>query len=220
MKKLLLLTTMASCAISFAPNASAESSSSSFWEDNKIEGGFWHKDRWMLRLRHLTVNPNESSNVTNGDQAEINSQTIPELDITYFFTKNIAAELILGTARHDAGTNTGTDLGHFKILPPTLTAQYHFAPEETIRPYIGAGINYTMFYDIKEANGINDVQYEDNFGFALQTGFDYMFDDNWGINFDVKKIFLNTEANINNGAIIADIDVDPWLWGVGVTYKF
>ncbi|MFP3480474.1 OmpW family outer membrane protein, partial [Burkholderia sp. SIMBA_057] len=87
------------------------------------------------------------------------------------------------------------------LLPPTLTAQYHFFPKERVSPYVGAGINYTLFYRedaANKANGIGlritDTDYENRFGWALQAGVDVALTGNWSLNLDVKKIFLKTDV--------------------------
>ena len=108
------------------------------------------EDPWLVRLRALSVNPDESATIeTIGGEAEIGNQIIPELDISYFFSENIAAELILAVSPHDVSavdTALGdVDLGRTWLLPPTLNLQYHFSPRASIRPYIGAGVNYTRF---------------------------------------------------------------------------
>jgi outer membrane protein len=106
-------------------------------------------------------------------------------------------------------------------LPPTLTAQYHFMPKSAFSPYIGAGVNYTWFYDAKAPGStVKNISYKDNFGTVLQAGFDYNIEGRWYLNVDVKQIFLNTDATINGGAIKADVDLDPLLIGVGLGYRF
>lgn len=181
---------------------------------------------WQLRLRAITVDAGDAdSTLTIGGAADAKFDTVPELDISYFFTKNISAELILATSKHEMaakGSTLGsyTDLGSVWVLPPTLTAQYHFDASDVIKPYIGAGINYTFFYNVDKAPALNRVEYKDGFGYALQAGVDLMKDEHWGLNLDVKKIYLNTDVSVNNGAISGDVDLDPWVFGVGVTYKF
>jgi outer membrane protein len=210
-KKSLFVTSALAISVmsSFASDASAETEFNSFTDLSS----------WQVRLRAVTVSPDESSTVSNGSKVNAKPVTVPEIDFTYFITKNVAAELILATNRHDMYAGA-TDLGHVKLLPPTLTLQYHFMPEETFRPYVGAGVNYTFFYDSKPGAGLNSVDYDDGFGYALQVGADYMLDENWGINFDVKKVYLNTDVSVNNGAVTADVDLDPWIIGTGITYKF
>lgn len=197
--------------------------------------------RWQVRLRGIGVMPNESANIgiIGGDVA-ISNAIVPELDFTYFFTKNFAAELILGTAKHDVNTvgsdisaiggptSFNVDLGSVMLLPPTLTAQYHFFPlkEKKFKPYVGAGINYTLFYNVKEGDVVKDIEYDNAIGFAAQIGFDVMFDDTFFVNFDVKRLFLKTDVtvdatNLAAGLVIpAEVEINPWIVGLGFGMKF
>lgn len=174
----------------------------------------------LIRGRVLGVVPDEDvdSNTLPGE-GKIDNDVIPELDFSYFVTNNIALELIAGTSKHDVTWNDGKDLGSVRLLPPTLTLQYHFMPESRWSPYVGAGINYTFFYDSKPGQ-FNSVKYDDGFGYAFQAGFDYAISGPWSLNVDVKKIFLNTDVSVDHGTVNADADIDPWLFGVGVGYRF
>ena len=181
------------------------------------------KSPWQIRVRAIDVAPEESSTTSIGGEARVDSSIVPELDITYFWTDNWATELILATSKHDeraVGTQLGdVDLGHTWALPPTLTLQYHFAPDEKFRPYLGAGINYTIFHS-DDAGDLDSIDYDNGFGFALQAGADIAIDDNWAFNLDVKKLWLNTDVSINGGAVTADVDLDPWVFGAGFAYRF
>jgi len=204
-------------------------------EENKIQDF----KRWQVRVRGVGVVPDESAKIgIIGGDANISNTLIPELDFTYFFTKNIAAELILGTTKHDVNTigsdisavggptSADVDLGSVYLLPPTLTLQYHFLTEEVFRPYIGAGVNYTIFYNEKQGSVVKDVKYDNSFGYALQVGFDVMINDTFFVNADIKKLFLKTDvmvdaSNLAPGlSIPADVDINPWLIGFGVGMKF
>ena len=148
---------------------------------------------------------------------------MPELDITYFFTPNLAVELILGVTPHNvkgAGALAGARIGSAWLLPPTLTLQYHFTGLGAFKPYVGAGVNYTVFFDEKAKGGFNRFDLKNTFGVALQVGFDYMLDKHWGINVDVKKIFLEPKVRVNNGLVTGKVKIDPWIIGTGVTYRF
>jgi outer membrane protein len=188
--------------------------------------------RWQVRLRAVGVAPEESATIgIIGGDVGISNALIPELDFTYFFTENFAAELILGTAKHDVqAINTAAgdvNLGSVWLLPPTLTAQYHFytSDKKVFKPYIGAGVNYTLFYNVKSGD-VADVTYDNALGYAAQFGFDLMVDDTFFINVDVKRLFLSTDvsvdaSNLAPGLIIpAEVDINPWLVGVGVGMKF
>lgn len=183
----------------------------------RAEGG---NSPWMIRLRGTIVSPDESASLTGlTGTVEADGALVPELDITYFFTDNIAAELILATSPHDMSATAGVDLGEVWVLPPTVTLQYHFAPKGQFRPYVGAGINYTIFYGV-DSGAVASIDYENGFGYALQAGMDYDLGDQWVFNIDVKKLWLNTDVSINNGAITADVDLDPWIFGAGFGYRF
>jgi len=175
---------------------------------------------WQVRVRAISVSPDESSTTSNGGTITAGSDIMPELDISYFMTEDISLELILATSKHEMGeVGPNIDLGSVWVLPPTLTAQYHFNNQSAFVPYLGAGINYTIFYN-DDPGAVNSIKYENGFGYALQAGADYKLDQNWMLNFDVKKIFLNTEASVNGGFVTADVDLDPWVIGFGVGYRF
>lgn len=175
---------------------------------------------WQLRLRAISVTPDESSTTTLGGSVRAGSGVMPELDITYFVTENFSLELILATTKHDMShAAPGIDLGSVWVLPPTLTAQYRFNNQTAFVPYVGAGLNYTVFYNA-DSGAATDIKYKNGFGYALQAGMDYKLDANWSLNLDVKKIFLNTDARVNGGAVRADVDLDPWVFGAGVGYRF
>lgn len=184
---------------------------------------------FMVRVRGLGVLPDVSSKVSSpvGGKIDISNDFIPEVDFSYFFTPNFSLELIAGTTRHsvtDKGSVVGdTHLGTVRLLPPTLTAQWHFLPNERINPYVGAGINYTIFYDAKNGSQHSGIRYDDNFGYALQAGVDVNLAGNWYANLDVKKIFLKTTAHVSAAKAIpttAKVDIDPWIVGFGIGYKF
>jgi len=190
---------------------------------------------WMIRLRALGVVTRDSGVVDQvaGSGLATSDSVVPELDITYFFTKNIAAELILGVTRHHvtgtgvAATN-GLDVGKAWLLPPTLTLQYHFTNFGAFKPYVGAGVNYTVFFSQSAGNVTNGIatvtssNLHNTAAPAAQIGFDYMIDRHWGVNVDVKKLWLrpNWDGTVNGGAMTGKVNLDPWLIGAGVTYKF
>lgn len=175
-------------------------------------------DSWQVRARAIGVLPDTGSSLTPALNADVDDAWMPELDFTYFITENLALELILATTEHDVSAS-GINLGSVWVLPPTLTAQYHFNTEGQLQPYVGVGVNYTVFYGEDDAPGYH-VDYDDSFGFALQAGADYMIDEHWLVNVDVKKIWLSTDISVNNGAVTGNVDIDPWVVGVGVGYRF
>ncbi|MER9871024.1 OmpW family protein [Mesorhizobium sp. M0136] len=182
---------------------------------------------WQIRLRGLGVITEDSGyvNAVSGSGLSYSDTVIPELDISYFFTDNIAAELILGTTYANIegqGTIRGLgNIGKVWLLPPTLTLQYHFTGLGAFKPYVGAGVNYTIFYN-QDAGSADALKIKNTFGTALQVGFDYMVDQHWGVNFDVKKLFLKPDfdVTVDGAKLTGKAELDPWVIGAGVTYRF
>ena len=174
--------------------------------------------KWQVRLRAVHID--SANKDSTGLGLSVNNKTIPEVDISYYFTPNIAAELILTyPQKHDVRSSAlGGKIGTLKHLPPTLLAQYHFTNFGAFKPYVGAGINYTRFSSVDIADGAADVK-RNSWGGALQLGFDYALDKNWSINFDVKKVYMKTDVRLL-GDNIGTFKVNPVLVGVGVGYRF
>jgi len=187
---------------------------------------------WLVRARAVRLDPANNSNAIGAlavpeNAITIDKKTIPELDITYFFTPNIATELVLTVPQkqhvtiEQSALGGPVNIGSFKHLPPTLTLQYHFLPEGTFRPYVGAGLNYTR---ISSTNlnvptvGRLDLDHN-SFGLALGAGVDIKVAKNVFLNFDVKKVQIRTDVSLN-GTRLSTVKVDPLLIGVGVGYRF
>ncbi|RWM38686.1 OmpW family protein [Mesorhizobium sp.] len=182
---------------------------------------------WQIRARALGVITDDKGNVNGipGSDLSYSDTVTPELDISYYFTDNVAAELVLGTTYaniYGEGTISGLGkIGKVWLLPPTLTLQYHFTDFGAFKPYVGAGVNYTIFYN-QDAGSADALHVKDTFGGAVQVGFDYMLDQHWGFNFDVKKLFLEPKFDVTVGGtdFTGKAKLNPWLIGTGVTYRF
>ena len=169
---------------------------------------------WLVRAR--AVHLDSANNGAAGDAGvSINDKWIPEVDVSYFFTPNLAAELVLTyPQKHDVRLNGGK-IGSVKHLPPTLLAQYHFTGLGAFKPYVGAGVNYTRSSSVDIAGGALTVK-KNSWGPALQLGFDYALDKHWSLNLDVKKVYIDT--TVSGG--VGRFKVDPVLVGLGVGYRF
>lgn len=167
---------------------------------------------FLIRARAITVNPSESSTLPLG----VDNAIVPELDFTYFVTGNVAVELILATSRHNVSLS-GANIGKVSLLPPTLTLQYHFSPDSRFRPYAGAGVNYTRFYDTSLVAPLSLEK--SSWGGAFQAGLDITVGKNLFINIDVKKAFVKTDV-LSAGAKIDTLKLDPIIAGVGFGMRF
>jgi len=200
---------------------------------------------WLIRGRIINVSPNDDSGTLStgvgniGEGVTVDDDTVPELDITYMLAPHWGIELILGYSEHNVRTHKGAgtvvgglgskDVIDSKVLPPTLTLQYHFSPNSNIRPYIGAGINYTHFFDeeVPNKSGISqsgdDVELDDSWGLAAQIGVDIAVNDVWFVNLDMKYIDIDTTAKFKGTAVgraEIDADIDPFVFGIGIGRSF
>ncbi len=171
---------------------------------------------WLVRVR--AVHLDSANKDSTGLGLSVNNKTIPEVDISYFFNKNVAAELILTVPqKHDLSSSVlGGRIGSLKHLPPSLLLQYHFdAPG--FKPYVGAGVNYTRFSNVNLPAGV-DID-RNSWGGALQVGVDIPLSKNLYLNFDVKKVYIKTDV-FAGGAKAGTFKVDPVLVGVGLGWRF
>jgi outer membrane protein len=177
---------------------------------------------WLVRVRAVHLDTAGKSDPVGGagasDRLTVSSKTIPEFDVSYFFTPNLAAELVLTyPQKHDVALD-GQKIGTFKHLPPTLLLQYHFVPDAPLKPYVGAGVNYTTMSKVNLLGGAASLEH-DSVGLALQAGADYAIDKKWSLNFDLKKLQIRSDVYIG-GAKASRVKVDPLMLGVGVGYRF
>ncbi|MFZ6748689.1 OmpW/AlkL family protein [Undibacterium sp. Ren11W] len=177
---------------------------------------------WQVRARVVNISTANGSDPVAGvgasDRITVSDKTIPEVDISYYFSPNLSAELILTYPQEHDVMLDGVKIGTFKHLPPTLTAKYHFMPEAQFSPYLGAGVNYTRISNVDLLNGAGDLS-RNSFGLAVQAGVDFKLSQNWSLNLDVKKVQIRSDVSIS-GVKVSAVQVDPWLFGVGVGYRF
>ena len=191
----------------------------------------------LLRGRAILVAPNEDSGTIRPtfptERVEVSDSFAPELDITYMVSDHIGLELIAATTKHDFSGTTGTtgtigELGSTWVLPPTLTLQYHFTPDAHVRPYVGVGVNYTVFHSedassaLEAAVGDTSVSLDDSWGLAFQAGLDIDIGENLFLNFDIKYIDIDTTARLRTNAIgtqRVNVGLDPLVVGVGLGFR-
>jgi len=176
---------------------------------------------WLVRAR--VVNLDSANKDTTGLGLTINNKAIPEVDISYFFSPNIAAELILTYPQKHTLKAGGAEIGSLKHLPPTLSLQYHFAPAASFRPYVGVGLNYTNFSSVKFAPAVETALHpsikHNSFGLSAQIGADIELSKNLYLNVDVKKVQIGTKV-YSSGTEVGKFKVDPLLVGVGLGMRF
>jgi outer membrane protein len=203
------------------------------------------KGDWLLHLRAINVSPDDSSNVLNvggsdlaGTGVTVDSNLSLDISIAYMFTDNFSLELLADiSSKHTASVfglpsalnvPDGTDVVDTNVLPPTLFAQYHFNPKGKVKPYAGLGLNYTLFFNddltpaAVTALGASNLDLDSSFGLAGQFGIDFEMKNNWSFNVDIKYIQIDTEASFDSalGPVSVDIDINPFVFGIGFGKTF
>jgi outer membrane protein len=178
---------------------------------------------FMVRVQGTYVNFNDDSSAigTLPGSLELDNEFIPTATLTYFATKHVAVELFCCFAKLQANHNTLGEVADFWVFPPALTLQYHFDPMNGIKPYVGAGIQYILPFseDGKGALAGQNVKVDDALGFTLQAGLDMEIGQGWYLNADVKKTWIEHTVSVNNVDQF-DLGIDPWIFSVGVGYRF
>jgi outer membrane protein len=177
------------------------------------------KGDWLLRVGVGHVDPKSS----NGDIASVDSGSALVFNGTYFFTPNVGFEILAATPfSHDIKlASDGTKVGETKHLPPTFSLQYHFDTAGAFKPYVGAGLNYTLFFD-EETQGPLDgtsLKLDDSFGLAAQLGTDIEVSETISLNFDVRWIDINTDAELD-GAALEEVEIDPIVYSLTAVWEF
>lgn len=177
-----------------------------------------------IRMRGLYVIPDETvSNAHGLGGVNVMADFTPEFDIEYFFTKNLTAELIAGVSKHEIRLG-GDSIGSVWLLPPTLTAKWHFLPDGAVDPYAGFGINYTFPFSEKlnastaKALGAKTFGLSPSVGWAAQAGVDFKIKDHLYFNTDFKYIEMDTNIKING--VKSSLDINPYIVGIGLGYRF
>jgi outer membrane protein len=168
----------------------------------------------MLRVRAIYISPDDGA-TGELEGLEVKSNEAIEVDITKFFTDHLALEVIAATSSQEVTSPEGS-LGSVHHLPPTATFQYHFGSEGKVQPYVGAGINYTIFYD--QTGILEGLDIDNSFGLAGQVGVDIPVKTG-AFNVDLKYVNIDTEVKAG-GETLGDLDINPWILGFGFGYRF
>ncbi len=218
-------------------------------------GQAYEQGDWVLRVGATTVEPDTRSddiNLPGGlvAKADVDNDTQLGIIPVYMLTDVLAIEVLAATPfernidAHGQGAISGTtlDAGSTDLLPPTASVQwYPRGGQPGWQPYVGAGLNYTTFFDTNTdeqlvsllgdltGGAVNDanLDLDDSWGLALQAGVDIPIDERWAFNAGIWYIDIDTTAEIDaqaDGVTVAtvkfDLQLDPWVYNVGIAYKF
>ncbi|RDV24750.1 outer membrane protein OmpW [Alteromonas aestuariivivens] len=205
-------------------------------------GFAYEKGDWLVRGGLTNVAPDdETSNILLDDAdlgigLTVGADTQLGINVAYFISDRLNVELLAATPfthKVDFGVSdplgTGDKLGEVTHLPPTLSVNYYFSdPASAFQPYLGAGVNYTIFFDeeFTAANtdaGLADLELDNSLGLSAQVGADWVLNNKWHINGSVRWIDIDTEASFNlNGTPgkVSSIQIDPWVYTLSLGYRF
>lgn len=184
---------------------------------------------WTVRARATYLDMADRSDAFGAlglnfaaDAVSVNSKWIPEVDVSYAFTEHFSAELVLTIPQSQEVKLAGVgSLGKFKHLPPTLLAQYNFAPKAAVQPYIGAGVNFTLIFDKDLRVATVPLDLEDySVGLAAQAGVSIKLGASTHLNLDVKRAALESDVFVKGGPRLTTAKLDPWLYSVGFGWQF
>lgn len=175
---------------------------------------------WLFRVGASTVSPNDgSSGVVPDDDVEVDDGSSLTFSFTYMFEKNMGVEILAALPfEHDIDLDGVGKIAEIEHLPPTVSFEYHFKPDSDVRPYAGVGINYTTFMNEDEKAVITDIDLDDSTGLAVHGGVDIDINKDWFFNASLRYIDIETTADTNLGDI--DVDIDPWVYTLGVGTTF
>lgn len=184
--------------------------------------------KYKVRVGVTNIDPKSNNGSLAGGAIpiDVDDDTMLTFNAVYMINENIGVELLAALPfEHDIAVAGGPVIGSTKHLPPTLSGQYYFANESAFTPYVGLGLNYTIFFNDKlndvgyAAVGTNDLKLDNSLGIAYQAGIDYDINEKWLLNLDFRKIDIDTDVKIA-GSDVGEVKIDPTLISLNIGYKF
>jgi outer membrane protein len=173
---------------------------------------------WLIRAGASYIDPKSN----NHEIVSVDSATSFTFNVSYFMTEAWAVELLAAWPfKHDLELKDGTEIGDTKHLPPTLSIQYHWAPNSVFQPYVGVGLNFTTFFSEDLYGPLEGVDLDlgNSWGLAGEIGADIKLSDQWFLNLSVRYMDIETKAKLN-GESIGKVDISPWIYGGNVGFRF
>jgi outer membrane protein len=179
----------------------------------------YEKGDWILQAGIGSVDPKSN----NGAVASVDAGTSLIISGEYMLSDNLGFEILAAWPfTHDIKLAAdGTKVGETKQLPPTFSLKYHFTTDSAFVPYIGAGLNYTIFFDEKTTGPLDGVslKLDDSVGVAAQLGLDYEISDTMMLNLDLRWMNIETDASLD-GVFLETVEIDPVVYGITFGWKF
>ncbi|CUJ86870.1 Outer membrane protein W precursor [Ruegeria denitrificans] len=172
---------------------------------------------WTLGVGVAYLDPKSDNGTLAGFEADVSSDVSAIFTAEYFVRDNLGIELLAATPFNHNIALGGTDIASTKQLPPTLSLNYHFPTNSVWKPYVGAGLNYTIFFDQKTPLG--DLDIDNSLGVSLQAGLDYMITEKGAVRLNVRWFDIDSDVKLD-GVDIGKAEIDPWLVGLSYVHRF
>jgi outer membrane protein len=185
---------------------------------------------WVFRAGVGVVAPDSDNLVIDPDTiVDVDDGTSLTLMGTYMFSQHWGFDVLAAWPFNHDIKLAGTKIAETDHLPPTFSMQYHFLPDSTIQPYVGAGVNYTTFFStdveqvLTDLTGVTDIDLDDSFGLALQLGADWTFGNRWLLNLDLRWIDIESDLTASDGVDseeLGTVKIDPFVYSINLGYTF
>lgn len=179
----------------------------------------YEKGDWIIQAGVGSVDPKSN----NGTIASVDAGESLIISGEYMFSDKLGFEVLAAWPfSHDIKLAAdGTKVAETKQLPPTFSLKYHFATDAAFNPYVGAGLNYTLFFDEETTGPLagSSLDLDDSFGIAAQAGFDYAFSDTMMLNLEVRWMNIETDAKLD-GVFLETVEIDPVVYGISLGWRF
>jgi outer membrane protein len=173
---------------------------------------------WLIRFGFSDIDPKSD----NSPILSVDSAWGATFNFTYMMTDNWAVELLAAWPyEHDISLVGGPEVGSTEHLPPTVSLQYHFMADSAFQPYVGLGVNYTLFFSEETYGPLEgaDLSLDDSWGLAYELGADFMLGEAWFLNANFRYIDIETDASVN-GDFLGTVEIDPWVYGAHLGFRF
>ncbi len=178
---------------------------------------------WLIKLGVHDVAPKSDNGTLAGGAlaVDVDDSVRPTATFEYLFTPHLGVEAIVAWPFQHKVELNGAQAAKVEQLPPTVSLHYHFNPGGTVSPFVGVGVNYTRFFDIQEEGPLEgaNLDLDSSWGVAAHAGLDFRIDAHWLAGVDVRWIDIDTKAKVN-GADVGTVNIDPWVYGAYVGYRF
>jgi outer membrane protein len=166
------------------------------------------------RVRGEYLNATTSGQYESSTVFNVANTSYAELDAEWCFARNLSVELAV-TYSQTLALASGYCCQTFQAQPLLLTAKYDFTPIGRFRPYVGVGVDRTVYSDVLFFGSLDSASTRA----VAQAGVDIVLYHGLRLNLDVKYAQMRTDY-LSLGVPAAQLRIDPLLIGLGLGWRF